>query len=188
MKSMNPLTLRGRTPIKGMILVLSLLLLCSCAEKPPPDDHSVEKVDLERYTGRWYEIASFPAPFQKDCHCTTAEYVSKGDYLQVINRCRRGSAEGEWDEATGKARPVEGSNNSRLKVSFFWPFKGDYWVIALDRDYQWVLVGHPQRRYLWILSRTPRISKALYDSLVERAASLGYDVTRLKIMDQSCGE
>jgi len=185
---MDPVTARRRFSIWLLTLALIPGLFFSCTGRPPADDHSVGSVDLDRYIGRWYEIASLPAPFQKDCHCTTAEYILKGDYLRVINRCRRGSNRGELDEAKGKAWPVKGSHNSRLKVSFFWPFKGDYWVIALDKDYQWVMVGHPQRKYLWLLSRKPKISRELYDSLVEGAASLGYQVERLKTMDQSCGE
>ena len=172
--------------VRFLAAALFLFLLGSCTAKPPLDDHSVSSVDLARYTGRWYEIASFPAPFQKDCHCTTADYSLENDYLRVVNRCRRGSTQGQWDEAQGKARPVAGSRNSRLRVSFFWPFKGDYWIIGLDEGYQWVLVGHPQRKYLWILARKPKISQDLYTSLVNRAASLGYEVTRLKTMDQSC--
>ncbi len=169
-----------------LILITALIGLHGCGDKIPLDDHSVQTVDLERYQGKWYEIASFPAPFQKDCYCTTAEYVLKDDYVKVINRCRRGSSQGEWDEAEGKAWPVKGSNNSRLEVSFFWPFTGDYWIVALDADYQWVLVGHPERKYFWILARQPRISQELYNSLVQRAARLGYDVNKLKLMDQSC--
>ena len=151
-----------------------------------PNHQPVAMVDLERYKGRWYEIASFPASFQKGCTCTTAEYVLEKDSVRVINKCRRGGPGGEWDEAVGKARPVEGSNNARLKVSFFWPFKGDYWVIALDPDYQWAMVGHPKKEYLWILNRTPVMDKAILQDLIARARSMGYPMERLKMADQSC--
>jgi apolipoprotein D and lipocalin family protein len=170
------------------LLILPVMVFMGCARTMPsdPNHQPVPMVDLERYKGKWFEIASLPAWFQKDCFCTTAEYVLEDDYVRVINRCRRGGPDGEWDEAVGKARPVEGSNNARLKVSFFWPFQGDYWVIALDPEYQWAMVGHPKKTYLWILSRTPRMDKALFQDLVARARSMGYPVDQLKMADQSC--
>ena len=106
-------------------------------------------------------LSSLPAPFQEDCHCTTARYTLKQDYVEVINSCRRLSAQGELDQAEGKAWPVEGSNNSRLKVSFFGPFYGGYSVIALDREgYRYALVCGPSPSYLWILARDPALPQA----------------------------
>jgi apolipoprotein D and lipocalin family protein len=171
--------------ITAMIALL-LTMALACEKTMPTDDHTVTSVDLKRYVGKWYEIASLPAPFQEGCFCTTAEYSLEKDHVKVVNRCRRGSPQGEVDEALGKAWPVEGSNNSRLKVSFFWPFKGDYWIIGLDQDYQWAMVGHPQKKYLWILSRSPNMPMELYQSLVSKAKSMGYDVARLKLMNQAC--
>jgi apolipoprotein D and lipocalin family protein len=176
--------------LKHIALVLagaSTFLLCGCQEIGPPKEAvTVPSVNLERYAGTWYEIASFPTWFQKGCFCTTAEYAVRDDHIDVKNSCRKGSAEGERDVATGKAWSVPGTGNSQLKVQFFWPFKADYWIIALDENYQWVLVGHPEREYLWILSRDPRMEESLYRSLVEKAREKGYDVTRLKRTDQSC--
>lgn len=171
-----------------LLLVPMAIITQGCAETLPSDprNQTVPQVDLQRYSGLWYEIASFPAWFQKDCACTTAEYILEKDYVRVINRCRKGGPEGKWDEAKGKARPVEGSHNARLKVSFFWPFQGDYWVIALDPDYRWVMVGHPKKTYLWILSRTPTMDDNLFKSLVAKARAMGYTVERLKMADQSC--
>jgi apolipoprotein D and lipocalin family protein len=184
---------KSRKHSRNMVVIsaLSVLLLVAftgCSETLPsdPNHQPVPMVDLERYKGKWYEIASLPAWFQKDCYCTTAEYILEKDYVQVINRCRKGGPDGKLDEAIGKARPVEGSNNARLKVSFFWPFTGDYWVIALDPDYQWAVVGHPKKEYLWILSRTPTMDKALFQDLVAKARTMGYPVDRLKMADQSC--
>ena len=164
--------------------VIFVLAALACQEELTTDDHTVESVNLKRYMGKWYEIASLPAPFQKDCYCTTAEYNLRGEYIEVINSCRRGSAEGRLDIATGKAWPLKGSNNSRLKVSFFWPFKGDYWVVSLDQDYQWAMIGHPERKYLWILSRKPEMSNDLYQSLIKKAKELGYNIENLKLMVQ----
>jgi apolipoprotein D and lipocalin family protein len=144
------------------------------------DQQAVAQLDLVRYMGKWHETASFPAWFQRDCFCTMAEYELRGDHVSVKNSCRKGSSEGEVDVATAKAFAVAGSNNSRLKVQFFWPFKGDYWIIALDDNYQYAMVGHPSREYLWILSRTPQMPENVYLNLVETARGKGYDVTKLR--------
>ena len=149
-------------------------------------DHTVDSVDLSRYMGRWYEIASFPNWFQKGCLCTTADYALADGHVTVINSCRRGSPLGKLDVATGKAYVVPDTNNAQLRVQFQWPFKGDYWVIALDENYQYAMVGHPQKKYLWILSRSPIMDDATYARLVGIAAAKGYDVSRLQKTDQTC--
>ncbi len=115
---------------------------------------TVAEVDLARYAGKWYEVAAFPMFFQRQCvGDTTAEYGLRPDGdISVRNRCR---TESGFDEATARAWAVEGSGNARLKVQFFWPFRADYWVIGLDDGYRWAVVGNPERKYLWILSRTP---------------------------------
>ena len=146
-------------------------------------DHTVASVDLDRYLGRWYEIALFPTRFEKGCRCTMAEYSLEDGVIVVKNMCRK---EGRLTVAKGKAYPVPGSNNSQLKVSFQWPFWGDYWIIALDEDYRYAMVGHPQKKYLWILSRTPELDEEVYLSLIETARSKGYDMRRLRSTDQTC--
>ncbi len=162
-------------------LLLLLVAAVSCATSPTDySQQTVERVDLDRYMGKWYEIASLPNWFQNGCHCTMAEYELRADFVLVRNSCRKGSTQGNLDVATGKAYPVSGSNNSRLKVQFFWPFKGDYWVLALDDNYEYAMVGHPNKKYLWILSRTPEMSESVYQRLVEKAAQNGYDVSKIK--------
>lgn len=140
---------------------------------------SVPAVDLARYAGKWYEIAAFPMFFQRQCvGDTTAEYSLRPDgEVGVRNRCR--TADG-FDQVEGKAWPVEGGGNARLKVSFFWPFRSDYWVIGLDGDYRWAVVGNPNREYLWILSRTPELPKPLLDQALQAATLQGFDLGRLK--------
>ncbi|GGK87686.1 lipocalin family protein [Rufibacter glacialis] len=153
--------------------------------KPAPLP-TVPTVDLYRYAGKWYEIAAFPNRFQKGCHCTTAVYTPKEGYVEVRNSCRKGSANGKLDGVIGKAFPVEGSHNAKLRVQFFWPFRGDYWILSLAPDYSHVLVGAPDRQYLWILARTPQLDEAAFRHLVQEAERLGFDSSRLVKSDQSC--
>jgi len=141
---------------------------------------TVPSVDLDRYVGTWYEIASFPQRFQKGCTGTTATYSIREDgSIEVVNRCARDSLDGRVTVARGRARVVDRNTNAKLKVSFFWPFWGDYWIIDLGRDYEYAVVGHPKRNYLWILSRTPTMEAAVYDGILERLRAQGYDTSRL---------
>ena len=157
-------------------LLLSLLPVAALAQVPVV---SVPSVNLARYSGKWFEIASFPMFFQRKCiGDTTAEYApAKGDAIGVLNRCR---TESGYDEATGTATVIDGFGNSRLKVSFFWPFKADYWVIGLDPDYRWAVIGTPDRKYLWILSRTPQLAVTETATALESARGQGFDTTQLQ--------
>lgn len=147
---------------------------------------TVPAVDLRLYAGQWYEIAAFPQRFQQGCHCTRAVYSIEKNYVKVFNSCRKNSADGKLQSIVGKAFPVKGSNNAKLKVQFFWPFKGDYWIIALGENYDYAMVGHPNRQYLWILSRTPTLEESIFRQLVETAQEKKFDVSRLVKTDQSC--
>ncbi len=149
---------------------------------------SVASVDIAKYSGKWFEIASFPMYFQRNCIAdVTAEYTPTADgNINVYNRCRTKS---EFDDATGKASVVEGSKNSQLKVWFFWPFKADYWIIGLDPDYRWAVVGNPSRKYLWVLSRTPQLPADQLKAALAAASSQGYDLSKLHYTSQTvlCG-
>jgi apolipoprotein D and lipocalin family protein len=137
-------------------------------------------VDLTRYAGKWYEIARLPNRFQRDCAGdTTATYELRPDgKITVINQCR--TPDGRLKSARGTARRASDKEpNTKLKVTFFWPFYGNYWIIDLDPDYNWAVVGEPGRKYLWVLSRTPRLDEALYQQILERARHQGYDVSRM---------
>ena len=145
---------------------------------------TVKEVDLKRYAGKWYEIASMPEPFEKGCACSTAEYtLNPGGYVEVVNRCLQ---DGKEKEVKGKAFPVEGSNNSELEVQFFWPIKGKYFIMALDEDYQYALVGHPNRRHLWILSRYPEMEEDVYLDYLQLARSEGFEINKLELTEQYC--
>jgi len=137
----------------------------------------------------WYEIASFPASFQKGCRCSTAEYqmVPGKNYIRVINKCLKLTRNGSrMSIARGKAFVVKGSNNARLKVQFFWPFKGDYYIIELPDDYSYVVVGHPSRNYLWILSRDSYMTSDTFALLLEKIKAKDYDITRLQKTERNC--
>ena len=149
------------------------------AESLPPLQ-TVERVDLQRYLGTWFEIASYPQRFQAGCTATTADYALRADgKIRVINRCRKGGLDGKLDKAEGLARVVDGEGNAKLEVSFFRPFWGDYWIIDLDPDYRYAVVGHPGRDYLWILSREPSMEPATYDAILARLQDQHYDTSRL---------
>jgi apolipoprotein D and lipocalin family protein len=143
----------------------------------------VPKVDLARYAGKWFEIAAFPMFFQRQCiGDTTAEYrLTPDGEVTVTNRCRTDDG---FDEARGTATVVEGGNNARLKVSFLWPFRSDYWVVGLDPDYRWAVVGNPNRSYLWVLSRSAHLSPELLDAALKSAAAQGYELARLRYTRQ----
>lgn len=148
---------------------------------------SVPDVDLERYAGLWYEVARLPNSFQRRCRGeTTAEYepLPNGE-TRVVNRCR--GADGQMIRVEGRARRAEkGGPASRLEVRFapaflsFLPMVwGDYWVLDITRDYGAALVGTPDRKYLWLLSRTPELDDGTYGKLVSTAEAQGFDVKRL---------
>ena len=169
-------------------MVLIVCLLCGFSALPLiARDHpvtTVKSVNLNRYLGTWYEIASFPNRFQRDCRCTSATYDIQGRHIGIVNRCYKGRNL-VLDEAKGKAWPVD-QTNSKLKVQFFWPFTGNYWIIALSPTYRWVLVGSPDRDYLWVLSRSRVMSKKRYRAIVRMAKQQGFDVTRLVKTIQRC--
>ena len=172
--------MRKSSPMK------TYLLTCAAIIGMVPSAHAqplrtVPQVDLERYGGKWYEIASFPQRFQKGCRNTTAEYTlnDKG-FVIVENRCNRDSLNGELSSAKGKAFVEPGTGNAKLKVRFFWPFTGKYWIIDLAEDYSYAVVGHPDRNYLWILARTPHMPDNVYSGILERLRANGYDPARLQ--------
>jgi apolipoprotein D and lipocalin family protein len=149
---------------------------------------TVASVDLNRYVGTWYEIAKLPNFFQRQClGDVSATYRQlEGGNVEVLNRCRT-SASGEprFDSATGVAKATDPSN-AKLRVSFLPPALrwlpvgwGDYQVIELDPEYRWVVVGEPRRDYLWVLSRTPALPPGVYESLMKRAAELGFPVDKV---------
>lgn len=170
-----------------MCIALALFVALATPVRADAPVSSVPALDLARYAGKWHEIASFPMYFQRQCiGDTTAEYgLTPDGNVSVTNRCR---TESGFDQAQGSATLVEGSGNARLKVSFFWPFRSDYWVLGLDPEYRWAVVGNPNRKYLWILSRTPQLARDLRDEALKAAAAQGFDLTQLRSTRQGAAE
>lgn len=140
----------------------------------------VPHVDIDRYTGTWYEIARYPHKFQKGCTGSRATYTLRDDgKLSVLNECYEESDKGKLRSAKGKAWIVDTNTNAKLKVSFFWPFSGDYWIIDLGRNYEYAVIGHPARKYLWILSRTQVMDESVYEGILKRLKEQHYDSSRL---------
>lgn len=138
-----------------------------------------KSVDLQRYLGRWFEIARYEQGFQKDCDGVTADYsLRPNGGINVVNRCRKPS--GKLSEANGRAKVVDTATGAKLKVSFFGPFYGDYWVLDRGDDYRWSIVGEPSGRYLWILHREATPPEAEVQRLIARANALGYDTAMLR--------
>lgn len=171
-------------------LVAAAVLAFATPAGAQPRLLTVPAVDLQRYAGTWHEVARLPNRFQSHCVAdTSAQYTPRDDgTVSVVNRCRtNGSGEPEWDVAEGLARPVD-RTNARLQVSFLpaalrwlpigW---GDYWVIELDPDYRWSVVGEPSRRYLWVLSRTPSLPAETLDGILGRAREMGFPVERVVV-------
>jgi apolipoprotein D and lipocalin family protein len=160
--------------------------MSACAGSPPinrasePPLTTVASVDLDRYLGRWYEIARLPNAFEEDCEGVTADYARRPDGLiSVRNTCRQGAPDGKTKTAEGRARVVDTTTNAKLEVSFFGPFWGDYWILDLADDYSLSLVGEPSGRYLWILSRTATVEETTKAAALGKLTALGYDVSKL---------
>jgi apolipoprotein D and lipocalin family protein len=177
----------SRTAAGWLALALIAFAAIAPAHAEPAPLQSVPSVDVPRYMGTWHEIAKYPNWFQRKCASSTqATYTLQTDgRVQVLNRCK--TDKGEWTEALGAARQIGGPNSPRLKVRFapewlsFIPLVwGDYWIIDLDPDYQWVVVSEPKREYLWILSRTPQMPAAIYQELLGKLHDRGFDLKRIE--------
>ena len=160
-----------------LLIIISISLNLFPQQNPPK---TVKYVDLKKYAGLWYEIAKIPNSFQDHCvKGTTAKYVLKEDgEIAVINSCI--DEDGEVDDADGVARIVDKKSNAKLEVSFVsflgWrPFWGDYWIIGLDENYQWAIVGTPNRKYGWVLSRTPKLDETTMNKIFQILKDQGYN-------------
>jgi apolipoprotein D and lipocalin family protein len=175
--------------MKNTLLILILLtfsIMSVFAQTSKNELKTVESVDLQKYAGKWYEIARYPNKFQKKCvGNTTATYNLKDKgTIEVINECLK--KDGKIDRAKGKARIEDEKTNAKLEVRFapswlswlpqVW---GDYWIIDLDEDYQYAAIGDPKREYFWILSRQPEIDTDTYQNILRRAEEKGFDPSKV---------
>lgn len=169
-----------RAALLALPLVLSLSACVSGPSGNPNPPQPAKAVELDRYLGKWYEVARYDMRFEKGCEGVTAEYSKRADGLiRVLNTCRQGGLDGPVKTAEGKAKIVDTTTNAKLKVSFFGPFYGDYWVLDHADDYSWSIVGEGSGKYLWLLSRRVP-SPADREALTARAKALGYDVGMLR--------
>ena len=172
-----------------LLTFLSFIGLAAVSMVDRKDDlEVVQSVDLSRYAGRWYEIARLPNSFQKKCAgAVTADYTMREDgKLEVLNQCRKPS--GEYAKAKGEAKIVDKKTNAKLKVTFFWPFYGDYWILDLGPNYEYAVVGEPDRKYLWILSRSPRMDEALFQQLLDKMEAKGFNTETMIRTSQPISE
>ncbi len=178
-----------RTGGKGVLLAGLLIAfnLAACGSSIPSRDEPpvvvVPYVDFTRYMGTWYEIARYPHSFEDGCVAATATYrlvEGKENEVEVINRCHEGTVDGPLREAHAKAWVEEQPIQAKLKVQFFWPFKGDYWIIDLASDYRYAVVSAPGRNYLWILSRAPQMNPTDYQQVLARLKEQAFDLTLLE--------
>ena len=169
----------------SLIVLLLASVMAACSSSPPDGLTVVEDFDINRYTGRWYEIARLDHRFERGLSNVTAEYtLQENNDVAVLNR---GYDEDEqrWDEAEGTAKFVGETDRGSLKVSFFGPFYGGYHIIALDHaNYQWAMISGPSRDYLWILARDPTLAPDIYQNLIEQARTSGFATDALIEVDQ----
>ena len=170
-----------KTTSKSLLATFFVLIGCSACETKTALA-TVPSVDLKRYSGTWYEVASYPQIFERGCSNVKATYTPKVGYIEVFNESVKNN---KPNSIKGKAFVVENSGNAKLKVQFFWPFRGDYWIIDLATDYSWALVSNSHGSTLWILSRKPVMDEQLYNSLVTKLVERGFDKGKIVKMEQS---
>ena len=167
---------------KNIILLLALLFLMnSCNSQDKMIDKTVVKeLNIERYLGKWYEIARYDHRFERGLVGVTASYSFRDDgKIKVVNTGFKETINGQKSEAIGKAKIPDPNVPSKLKVSFFWFFYGDYFVLELDENYQWAVIGSSTDNYLWILSRTPQMDETVYYELLNKLTTRGYNIDKL---------
>lgn len=171
--------------MKIKMITLFICLLNAIVLKGVDNKMAVSKLDLERYLGKWYEIARSPNPFEKGMTNVTAEYSFRDNGL--INVLNSGDKNGKRKKAVGRARRPDETQPASLQVSFFGPFWADYIILEIEKDnYSWVLVGSGNR-FFWILSRTPELDDTIIQKLLEKARSLGYETSSVILAKQRPG-
>jgi len=170
---------------KTMLSIIAMgFLAAAFAQKVPT---VVSKVDLNRYMGKWYEIARLPNYFERKLKCASATYSLRDDgKITVLNEGNYIAEPEKKTSSKGVAWIPDKMSPAKLKVQFFWPFSGDYWILYLDNDYRYVLVGDPDNKYLWILARDKKMDETTYNMLLQKAIDNGYDVKPIIRVEQNC--
>ena len=171
------------------VIVLLACSLAGCVAGPVGNPHPPEPyrpVEVSAYLGRWYEFARYDSSFERGCEGVTADYALRPDGdITVLNTCRKGGFNGPQTVAKGRAKRIGDPLGAKLKVSFFGPFYGDYWVLDHASDYSWSIVGEPSGRFLWVLTRTAVPAADVRKQLSERVRQLGYDLSLLHFTQQA---
>lgn len=173
-----------------MVIVLSLTGCAIIGSSLLENIQTVDQVDLERYTGVWYEIASLPTTFARDLVCVTATYTIMDDgKIQVLNQGYKGTPDGKLSSITGTAWVPNPDEPGQLRVSFFPLISSQYNIIALDEEnYSYAMVTGNSYKFLWILSRTPQMDQDIYHSLIQQAHGWGYEVEKIEVTPQICSD
>jgi apolipoprotein D and lipocalin family protein len=170
---------------RTVTIFIAMVSMFSC--KATQSLSTVNEVDINQYAGQWYEIARLPNSFEKGLECVTATYtLKKNDKIEVLNKGYTVKEEGKFKTAKGTAWVPDSDFPGRLKVSFFWPFAGDYYIISLDENYRYALVGDPSRKYLWVLARSNSLNDRVYAELLETARNNGFEIDNLIRVNQDC--
>ena len=172
--------------MKHTLIIATFLSVVSGGCSPKKHLSTVDAVELSRYVGKWYEIARLPNSFEKKLTCVTANYALKENGGIKVTNKGFNTEKQEWEEANGHAKVPDPENPGELRVSFFRPFYGDYYIIELDPNYEHVLVGSPSRKYLWILARNKSIKVEVYDDYLKTAKQLGFDTHNIHRTSQDC--
>ena len=170
---------------KSILILFTAMIFNSVIPQKTPS--VVSTVDLNRYMGMWYEIARLPNYFERKLKCTSANYTLRDDgRITVLNKGYYLTDPQKSTSARGVAWIPDRNSPAKLKVQFFWPFSGDYWIMELDKEYRYVLVGDPSHKYLWILAREKEMDEQTYNMLLSKAVENGYDVKSIIRVEQNC--
>ena len=170
---------------KSVLILFTAMIFNSVIPQKIPS--VVSTVDLKRYMGMWYEIARLPNYFERKLKCASATYTLREDgRITVLNKGNYLTDPEKSTSVKGVAWIPDRNSPAKLKVQFFWPFSGNYWIMYLDKEYQYVLVGDPSFKYLWILAREKKMDEQTYIILLSKAVENGYDVKSIIRVEQDC--
>jgi len=170
---------------RAAVIIMMMMIFSGSYGQDRPS--VVPDVDLNRYQGTWYEIARLPFRFEAKLKCITATYTLREDgRINVLNSGHLKSDPGTVSKARAVAFIPDSKVPAKLKVQFFWPFKGNYWIMELDSNYRYVMIGEPSFKYLWILSREKELDSGILESLKKKAAEAGYNLSDLIMTEHDC--